>query len=424
MLLALTEPKTRPVATTQTTSARWVSPERPGSIRIAASAMVRSTNGKKARPAKSDTLPVSTTFIGAWRNDNYWWNVSYPVTPVLVAANYVVWDLGTLDNGYSDNFEVALRVDANAIPGTVLTNTVTISPQPDEDADYDNTSTIVETLRGHGPNLRVRKSYNWNGDDYTQLNYDVVFENVGDQPIYGVWITDTYPLSTTLAGSPWWDYGEQVNWTDNYTDSQLIVQLQELQPGQRGDLWFDVDVDSNLRPRWYTNTVEIGPLAGDVNPADNTFAKGAYDGDLRSTDIRVGTDAANVWGRAVPGTVTVTTAYNQVSVPTNMNGDWNIGSVGRVYPGDTITITAGNGLVPTIIVVPAPFSALASSITGTVWGKIDALNHELVQTELYDYRTKTVQTDGSGNYSASFPVMPRGGNGEVRYPVDLDEQLD
>jgi uncharacterized repeat protein (TIGR01451 family) len=375
----------------------------------------------------TDTLPVSTTFIGAWRNDNYWWNVSYPVTPVLVTANTVVWDIGALDNGYGDNFEVALRVDNHATPGAVLTNTVSISPQPDEDAYYDNTSTVVETLRGHGPNLRVRKSYRWNGDEHTQLNYDVVFENVGDQTVNDVWITDTYPLSTSLSGSPWWDYWEQVNWTDNYTDSQLIFQLQELRPGWRSELYFNVNVDPSLRPRWYTNTVEIGPLAGDVNPADNTYTDVVVSAEVDRAELWMNlAGSSNMWGQAVPGTVTITTAYTQVTAFADpaCGGCWPNGGpnpdVGPVQPGDAITVTAGNGLLPVVINVPHPFTAQADSSADRVQGQVGGWTNQIV--EIHSYWSggyKEVATDAAGYYTATYSDVPRDAQGYVRFVTQV-----
>ncbi len=51
----------------------------------------------------TDTLPVSTTFREAWKHDG---NTSTPVIPVAVTADYVVWAISGLPNGYGDNFEV------------------------------------------------------------------------------------------------------------------------------------------------------------------------------------------------------------------------------------------------------------------------------------------------------------------------------
>jgi len=108
----------------------------------------------------TETLPVSTTFVGA-----YWYDekIVHPVTPKQVTDEIVVWEIGALDNGYGQNFEVVLHVDPQAPPGLELVNTADITRVPDEDRYDDNTSTWSEMLYDHGPNLRVRKTGDWHG---------------------------------------------------------------------------------------------------------------------------------------------------------------------------------------------------------------------------------------------------------------------
>jgi uncharacterized repeat protein (TIGR01451 family) len=108
----------------------------------------------------TDTLPVSTTFNGAWRYDD---SDAHPVTPIITGAGYVVWQLAGLDNGYSDNMDVSLQVDGVASPGAVLTNCATISADVFEDSPYDNAQCDVEILRASGANLRVTKFAYWQG---------------------------------------------------------------------------------------------------------------------------------------------------------------------------------------------------------------------------------------------------------------------
>jgi len=97
----------------------------------------------------TDTLPANTSFLNAWTYDD---DGQHPFPPALVTAGYVVWEIGTLENGFDRNFEVALLVDQDAQPGTVLTNTAEISPQPEEDSYEDNEAFWVETLFDFGPN--------------------------------------------------------------------------------------------------------------------------------------------------------------------------------------------------------------------------------------------------------------------------------
>ena len=70
-------------------------------------------------------------------------------------------------SGDGGHFNIRLRIDGDASPGTELVNTAEISYLPDEDYYGDNIATVVETLYDHGPNLRVRKSGGWHGHGAT-----------------------------------------------------------------------------------------------------------------------------------------------------------------------------------------------------------------------------------------------------------------
>lgn len=147
----------------------------------------------------TETLPVSTTFDSAWRHDAAG---RHPLQPIQVGDGIVVWEFAGLDNGFGENFEVVLLADADAAPGTLLINTAEISPLPGEDNYEDNASTATETLFDHGPNLRVRKSGQWDdwGESTRRASYELRVENVGDEIVYGVTVTDTFPAGMTMDG--------------------------------------------------------------------------------------------------------------------------------------------------------------------------------------------------------------------------------
>ena len=218
----------------------------------------------------TDTLPVSTTFNSAWHHDQYG---QHPVTPTQVTAAYVVWEINGLGNGYGGEFEVVLDVDSNAIPGATLTNTIEISPQPSEDSYDDNVSTVVETLYDHGPNLRLRKSGYWHdwGSNTRQAEYNITVENIGDEHVDWVTITDAYPSEMRMEGDVnlhywrWWD------WHDYTASSYFTVTLESLYPGERVDLNFYVITDTEPLPFGlvFTNTAEVTLVPNDTNPADN-----------------------------------------------------------------------------------------------------------------------------------------------------------
>jgi len=362
----------------------------------------------------TDTLPVSTTFREALGLEGR----PLPVTPVYTGTDYVVWEISGLDNGYWDGFEIVLDVDNNAITGTILTNTVEISPQPGEDSYDDNVSTWVETLYDHGPNLRVNKNHYWENNN-TQLGYNIYFENIGTTRVENIWITDTYPVSTTWNNDWWVNHGPSITQTHDAPNRQLIFWAQYLDPGDTGSVGFRVDLDTpGQLLRWYTNTVEIDILPGDTNPADNTYTDVAFSGgEVDWVEVEVGQN--HVWGCAPGGggPMTVTTIHTQTVFGSDCF-DWWPDEV--FQPGDVVTVAAGAGIQPVVIDVPDPFIALASSITDTVWGQIDALDREWVQVDPDGLPTQNVQTDGSGNYSATFPDVPRGGSGEVRYNTEID----
>jgi uncharacterized repeat protein (TIGR01451 family) len=363
----------------------------------------------------TETLPVSTTLV-EWRAFDRDWNEIGLISPTFVAPNRYVWDVGAIPNGDRGNFEVVLQIDSDADSGTMLTNTVEISPQPDEDGYGDNDDTAVEEVYDHGANLRVRKNHNWENDNQ-QLSYRLDFENVGDQDVRPVWVTDTYPVSTTYNGSWWVNHGPWITHTHDVTSGQILFWVENLDPGNSGSVGFRVDLDSpGELYRWYTNTVEITEPATDPNLTDNAYTDLAFSGaEVDWVELNVG--GTGMWGCAPSGPVTVTTAYEERTY-----GDcWDDSFDEFFSPGDVVTVAAGAGTRPVVIEIPDPFTAHASAITDTVWGQIDALDTEDVNVSLDGGPSQDVQTDGSGHYSAAFADIPVcGGAGWVNYETSID----
>ncbi len=219
----------------------------------------------------TDTQPAYTTFAGAWWFDE---SGAHPYTPTQVGVGFVVWTLPGLDNGYNHSFQVAWDIDPSIVPGTLLTNTAAISIDPAEYNSDDNVSVWVEQVYPHGPNLRVRKWGNWDnwGPGTRHASYNVTVENVGDQPVNTVILTDTYPADMRLDGGlglgfwRWWD------WRDHPDEHYFTVTLELLEPGWSVGLNFALITDTEPLP-WglvFTNTAQVMPLPNDTNPADNT----------------------------------------------------------------------------------------------------------------------------------------------------------
>ena len=365
----------------------------------------------------TDTLPAGTTYQPNSAREQ---NGGPPFPPMLVAGQTVVWDLGTIGVNQSYGFDFSIDIDSGLTPDTILTNCATIDLAAPDDAPWDNTSCVAETINDHGPNLRVAKQSQWE-NNYRQLRYDAQFQNVGDQPIDNVWVTDTLPAATTFG---WWNM--DFDWSrvvSNIQDPNMLqLEFSTLYPGDTGWLRLSANLDDpDARPSWYTNTIEIDTPPGDVVPEDNLYLDGAFSGEVNRVELRV-TDRLDLWGQAQPNSpLTITTPFTEVTTWVDGGGNWNFYQEGSaIGPGDTLTVTAGAGTLPVVIQVPAPFDVQANSITDQVWGQIDSLDQQSLEVDLYNYLTKIAQTDSSGFFTRTFADVPRGGNGEVRYYTTLD----
>lgn len=216
----------------------------------------------------TDTLPQNTTFLGAWTYDQ---QGRHPVTPTINAGSSVVWEIPGLENGFGNNFEIALRLNPGITSGTVFTNCATIAANFAEyNNPYDNEQCVADTVRASGPNLRVTKTADWrNGGN--QIQYRVRLENIGTTSISSVTVTDTYPVSMTLLPGGW-----NINWqpwhaNDDSLNHILAVTLDSpFDPGNVTDLNMQFNVPPSVPSGTiFTNTAEITTPPGDVNPADN-----------------------------------------------------------------------------------------------------------------------------------------------------------
>ncbi|MHB0857410.1 MAG: hypothetical protein ACYC5M_07540 [Anaerolineae bacterium] len=363
----------------------------------------------------TDTLPVSTTFQSAWLHDA---NSSQPFAPILDADGVVVWEFPGLENGYWNALLVTLDVNADATPGTSLVNAAEVTCFADEDSCADNMATWSEMLYPHGPNVRVRKQHEWHGDG--RLNYAIQVENVGDEQVTGIVVTDTYPLDTTFHGEWWEETKRSFDLAFEHLDGdrQLQWTIEYLDPGVVWAARFNAALDYPSQPlRWYTNTIDVSVPVGDTNPDDNTFEDIAFSGgEVQWVEIEV--NRSHVWGCAYSAPVTLTTASGEATMD---DACWDAyDAFDALGPGDTITITGGAGLQPVVVDIPDPFVAHASSIIDTVWGQIGALDHEPVHIGLSDSPPKWVTTDDSGRFSATYPDVAYGAQGDISYRAEID----
>jgi uncharacterized repeat protein (TIGR01451 family) len=223
----------------------------------------------------ADTLPAGTTFITSTRSTGY---DDVPVTPSYVGGGIVAWDLGVLEPGERGNMELIVAIAPTVAPDTPITNCATIAITQTEDWPYDNAECAVETVRTAGPNLRVRKEARWGWEG--QIEYEIRIENIGTTRMEDIWVTDTYPISTTFNDDWWGRWGPWITATHDAPNRQIVFWVEELGPGDTGGVGFRVDLDGSLhgvQGLIFTNTV-TAPWPGDIYPADNTDVALAYTG--------------------------------------------------------------------------------------------------------------------------------------------------
>jgi uncharacterized repeat protein (TIGR01451 family) len=264
----------------------------------------------------TDTLPTGMSFVAspAWYH-----GVKFNFDPVYVDDQVVVWDYSALPPGEWVDVDLRLAIDSDYVPGTMAINCIEIDTGGDEATPFNNTACVGHVVQDVGPNLRLTKNYWWNGEG--QLQYQLDIQNIGSQALDNVWVTDTYPLSTTWNGN-WWSWGPWVTMTSNITDNQLVFWVDYLNPGDNAGAGFQVDLDGDIigeKGLMFTNLAEA-PVEGDVNPADNTAEVTAYTG----ADVYI-----EKWlsgGVPLPGEIlTFTIEFGNLNQPP-WDGDPSVGS--------------------------------------------------------------------------------------------------
>jgi uncharacterized repeat protein (TIGR01451 family) len=222
------------------------------------------------------TLPPGVIFDFAY---TWSWQGWQPFTPSLVTDEYIVWELGTMMAGFRQDIGLRTHIDSQTPVGAELPFTISVSALPGEDRYDDNQVSWVETVNDYGPNLRLDKHSNWRWNWEGQLQYELRIHNLGTQRLENVWITDTYPLSTTLNN--WWqNHGPWITATHDADNRQLIFWVESLNPGDTASVGFDFNLNPDVlfvQGLAFTNMLEA-PWPGDVNLSDNFDTVTAYTG--------------------------------------------------------------------------------------------------------------------------------------------------
>ncbi|MCL5997172.1 MAG: DUF11 domain-containing protein, partial [Chloroflexi bacterium] len=226
----------------------------------------------------TDTLPPGTTYVDSGYGTSDGW-VSVPYS--YRVGNDYVWGPATLIPGAFGNFEVVVRVGQSVPAGTILTNTARITSSDGDDWRYDDSASVVETVFAAGPNLHVYKEQRWNGTG--QLEYTIHVENRGNEPVNNIWVTDTYPLSTSFSGNwwiPWLPDNTQITATLS-NPRRAVFWISQLDGGDTAGIQFQLNLDSGIIDQpglIFSNMVAATVPAGDTNLSDNTFTAVAFSG--------------------------------------------------------------------------------------------------------------------------------------------------
>lgn len=214
------------------------------------------------------TLPAGTSFAD-------WHSWGWTAVSLHEATEaYVVWEINGLDNGYRADIELALDIAPDVAPGTPLLLPVEITRLPDETDPANNASEWEETVYGHGPNLRLRKEGDWHGyGEGHNAWYSLNLENIGDQPVAQVTITDTYPAGMELDGDPNVGFGQGWDWANHPNDHFFTVTLESLEPTWNVNINYNTVIPGNEPVPFgllLTNQAAVVTPADDTNPGDNT----------------------------------------------------------------------------------------------------------------------------------------------------------
>jgi uncharacterized repeat protein (TIGR01451 family) len=226
---------------------------------------VRNSGNMTTYTVVTDTLPAGTSFDQSWDCSE---PICVPFPPDYVDDQVAVWDLGMMEPGAWINLTVRVAIAGQVEPGTVLTNCAQAVIDGDDGWPDNNTDCVVETVHDYGPNLRIDKYYQWNGEG--QLEYTIDFKNVGTTVLYDVEITDTLPDDTAFNGNWWTWYWEGIDF--NQVGNLLTWTVSRLDPTWSAGLRYQVDVDSGLigeEGLCFINAAEA-PIPDDVWPADNS----------------------------------------------------------------------------------------------------------------------------------------------------------
>ncbi len=215
----------------------------------------------------TDTLPAGATFVRATQyevdpatGDR---NLRSDFPPAGQGTGWVRWNLPAIPTWREFQMEVTFRIGASTTPGTELVNRADVVLTDDRDPNNNRAEYRFRT-QVPGPNLRVSKWYEW-GDlaPGNTIQYQLLFENDGTEPIYDLVFRDILPDHTTLNGWGWEEPamdGNTLTWTPQWQQN----------PGDQLGFWLQVRIDDDTAAgALLANTAEGDTSATEVRTSDN-----------------------------------------------------------------------------------------------------------------------------------------------------------
>jgi len=287
---------------------------------------------------------------------------SGPTTDPNTGKTTVVWNIPGLAPGDGGVITYGETVPATGTAGAhQYTDTATtIVPGDDDDSD-DETVTVTYT-----PDLFVSKACPTSASPGGQATYTISYGNSGTAASTAGAITDTIPAGMTYVGSsrpPTTQSGQTVSWS-------LPNGVPAMTNGQSFTLTVSVGGSGP-----FTNKVDITPLAGDANQADNHFECSTG---LNYTDIGIakGCPSAASPDDVVSHTLSFSNTGNQPA-PNVVVTDTLGAGLTRTNAAPTYVLNGGAptpGFQQTGQVLTWTFSSLPAGSSGTITYQVRIAN--------------------------------------------------
>jgi len=209
----------------------------------------------------TDTLPISVSVMGTT------FEPGVDGLTETVGANFVVWDIGSLDPGESREFELALQIDPAAAPGLLLYNEIVVAGDDDFGEQRDNWYRYTVMVEPEAADIIVDKEME---GDFSAIEnefvYRILFRNNGAIDAQSVILTDTLPVSMTHL---WHSAGAAAT----VSDGVIVWDLGMAPPGAGGTLLVGVEVSGTVPTgAAFTNTVEAATVSTELD-YDNNVAQ-------------------------------------------------------------------------------------------------------------------------------------------------------